>query len=126
MIAAYVEARIRRPAPTWGHVVSQSTPVVAFGDASVARVATLGLNPSRVEFLDGSGALLHGSRRRLATHASLGLSDLSNCSDDIVSLILDDCNNYFKNAPYRRWFDRLMPVLEACDASYYDGTAILT
>ena len=32
-----------------------STPVVAFGNARVARVATLGLNPSCIEFLNRAG-----------------------------------------------------------------------
>ena len=32
------------------HVIAGSTPVVAFGDVRRARVATLGLNPSRAEF----------------------------------------------------------------------------
>ena len=46
----YVEDRIRRPAPERCFVVPASTPVVAFGNPGVARVATLGLNPSRIEF----------------------------------------------------------------------------
>ena len=39
-------------------IVEQSTPVVAFGDCTTARVATLGINPSYEEFQDSNGVLL--------------------------------------------------------------------
>jgi hypothetical protein len=58
-------------------VIPGSTPVVAFGNARTARVATLGLNPSSIEFADKKGAILKGAKRRLATHESVGLSDLA-------------------------------------------------
>ena len=76
VIPPYIETRIRRSPPERSCIVPGSTPVLAFGDARSARVATLGLNPSRIEFLDKAGVLLEGDNRRLATHASLGLSDL--------------------------------------------------
>jgi hypothetical protein len=50
-IPDYIKKRIDRPTPTDACVVLESTPVVSFGDASKARVATLGLNPSRREFI---------------------------------------------------------------------------
>lgn len=123
MIPAYIEARIRREPPVDAHVVPSSTPVVAFGDARIARVATLGLNPSRVEFNDKAGVLLTGTKRRLATHASLGVSDLGTAPSDAILQVLDDCNRYFQRQPYRQWFDQLEIVLRACGASYYDETA---
>lgn len=46
VIPAYIEARIRRSPPKRTCVVPGSTPVLAFGDAPSACVATLGLNPS--------------------------------------------------------------------------------
>jgi hypothetical protein len=124
MIPDYIEQRIRRRAPAGASVVPGSTPVVAFGNSQMASVATLGLNPSRIEFLDErTGQELVGTSRRLATFASLGTSDLSTAPDAIVAQVLDDCNSYFERNPYRRWFDQLMPVLEACGASYYDRSA---
>jgi hypothetical protein len=51
----YVEQRLRRPPSSDSMVVAGSTPVIAFGNPGGARVATLGLNPSRQEFLDVSG-----------------------------------------------------------------------
>lgn len=122
-IPDYIEHRIRRPPPPNSAVVPGSTPVLSFGDAQRATVATLGLNPSRVEFLDQNGNELTGDSRRLATHNSLGTSDLITAPIEIVSKVLEDCNGYFHRNPYRRWFDQLHPVLTACGASYYDGSA---
>lgn len=100
-----------------------STPVVSFGNSLTATVATLGLNPSRREFLDERGNELVGDARRLATHVSLGVSDLSLAPSETIATVLDDCNNYFQRNPYRGWFDHFAPILEACGASFYDGTA---
>jgi len=124
-IPEYIERRIRRPIPSDSHVVAGSTPVVSFGDAHSASVATLGLNPSRVEFLDRSGNELVGSSRRLATHTSLGTSDLANAPASVVRQVLNDCNAYFADDrnPYRQWFDQLELILNACGASYYNGSA---
>jgi hypothetical protein len=119
----YIERRIRRPIPGDSHIVPGSTPVVSFGDARSASVATLGLNPSRIEFLDSNGQELVGSSRRLATHRSLGTSDLANADHALVAQVLDDCNSYFDRQPYREWFDQLDLILQACGVSYYGGSA---
>ena len=122
-IPDYIEERIRRPASAELNVVPRSTPVVSFGDSQAAKVATLGLNPSRVEFLDNDGVLLEGLKRRLATHESLGTTDLTQASLAIVMQVFSDCNSYFERQPYWGWFKQLGPVLEACGASYRDGSA---
>src|SRR5258708_7804842 len=93
-IPPYIEDRIRRPWPPGLCVVRGSTPVVAFGDCRSARAATLGLNPSRVEFLDKKGVLLKGQERRLATHESLGRSNLSRAPRAAVIQVLEECNRY--------------------------------
>ena len=93
---------------------------MAFGNCQNARAATLGLNPSRVDFVDKGGSLLKGQRRRLATRESLGRSDLSRAPHETVLQVLDECNTYFERQPYRQWFDRLEPILAAFGASYYD------
>jgi hypothetical protein len=36
-------------------VIPWSSPVLSLGDVTMARVATLGLNPSNREFVDGDG-----------------------------------------------------------------------
>lgn len=123
IIPDYIEKRIRRPLPADACVVQGSTPVVAFGNAQVATVATLGINPSRREFCDRSGQELGGEMRRLATHTSLGTSDLANASDDVIAQVLKDCDEYFHREPYWEWFGQLEPVVNAAGGSYRDGTA---
>ena len=83
-VPSYISDRVRQRLPSGLPVVPGSTPVVAFGDVQKARVATLGLNPSKIEFLDNSGNELAGDQRRLETLASLGVSDLEHASDDLV------------------------------------------
>lgn len=120
---AYIEKRIRRPPPSDSYVVPGSTPVVSFGDVQMATIATLGLNPSRVEFLDRSGNELVGLSRRLATHRSLGTADLTNAPLDLIAHVLEDCITYFHRNPYCQWFDQVEAILNRCGASYYDGSA---
>jgi len=55
MVPAYIEARIRQLPPAGAPVLPGSTPVVASGDVRKATVATLGLNPSKREFLHANG-----------------------------------------------------------------------
>lgn len=121
-VEPYVAARIRRSAPSGCSVIAGSTPVVSFGDPSAALVATLGLNPSRVEFLD-SGQLLGGQLRRLASLGSLGVESLSGANAEAVGRVAGACRRYFWRRPYRRWFDQLEMVLGPLGYSYYDGTA---
>ena len=120
----YLVAMVRRDPPESARVVPGSTPVVAFGDPARARVATLGINPSRNEFLDGQGGLLDGSQRRLATLRSLAAARLDALTDGQVAEVVADCAAYFQRNPYRLWFDPLDQLLGAAlGASYYDGTA---
>lgn len=119
----YVKTRIRKAVPPECNVIPRSTPVVAFGNPETARVATLGLNPSRNEFLGHSGELLKGSERRFETLDSLGRESMENAEDHLLQAVLTACNKYFAGNPYRRWFDQLEIVLGYQGASYYDGTA---
>lgn len=122
-ISTYIEERIRRPPPAGSSIVVGSTPVVSFGNAQTAIVATLGLNPSRIEFRDAGGHELVGDFRRLATNSSLGTSDLDKAPAETIAQVLADCNGYFERHPYRRWFDQFLPILKGYGASYYDGSA---
>ena len=121
-IPSYIEQRIRCPVPPDSCVVPDSTPVIAFGNARTATVATLGLNPSKHEFLR-DGKELVDPDRRLATLQSLGTSDLVNAPESIVAQVLQDCDSYFVRNPYCWWFDQLEAVLQGCGISYYDGSA---
>jgi hypothetical protein len=123
MIPEYIETRIRQRKPDGIPVVPGSTPVVAFGDVQNANVATLGLNPSRLEFLDRHGNELTGTNLRLETLSSIGESDLSLASPNAIRRIFEGCNNYFQRRPYRTWFGYLEEILRPLRASYYSGTA---
>jgi len=122
-IPTYVRKRIRQPIPPGSMVVPGSTPVVAFGNARGATVATLGLNPSPVEFLDRHGHELTESQRRLETCRSLGVAQLADAPDDAVERVVAGCDGYFQRNPYWRWFRRLEQVLQDVGASYLDGSA---
>ena len=122
-IPDYIGHRIRRPIPAGAKVVAGSTPVVAFGNSRTATIATLGLNPSRKEFLDDSGNELMGSERRLATLKSLGVSALADAPTKAVEQVLQACDAYFQNKPYWGWFGKLEEVLQHFGASYIDCSA---
>jgi hypothetical protein len=122
MTPDYVFPMVRRDPPVEGLVVEGSTPVVAFGDPTLAEVATLGINPSAHEFLR-SGELLMGPERRLATLESLGADSLEKLTDVQVAEVVADCATYFHRQPYKRWFDPLdRLLLDAVGASYYNGS----
>ena len=122
-VPEYIETRIRQLPPEGLPVVPGSTPVVAFGEVRKAMVATLGWNPSKVEFLDRNGKELAGAERRLETLSSLGESNLSSASPDAIRRVFEGCNDYFHRCPYRKWFDVLEKILRPLGASYYTGTA---
>ena len=123
-IPQYISQRVRRPVPEGCFVIQGSTPVISFGDASRATVATLGLNPSRQEFADAKGEWLVSTARRLVTYDQLGVKALENASDELISLVIEGCYNYFKVNPYMRWFNDLELILtKGTGTSYFDYSA---
>jgi hypothetical protein len=120
----YLIDMVRR-APPVAQVVASSTPVVAFGDPFVATVATLGINPSRREFVEKE-TLLDGASRRLATLGSLGADSCASLTDQHVREVIDDCARYFDadRNPYGQWFNPLDKLIRSgTGASYYDRSA---
>jgi hypothetical protein len=105
-------------------VVAWASPVPYFGEISRARVATVGINPSNLEFVDGSGRALVGKTRRLETLASLELAAWGDADGHTVRALAKACNRYFGANPYRRWFDVLERVLAVSDHSYYGGNRL--
>lgn len=101
-------------------VIPWGAPVPAFGDPTIARVASLGLNPSNREFVDDIGVELAGDARRFHTLASLGLSAWDEADAGHLDRILSACRDYFAGNPYDRWFRRLDSVVSATGASFYD------
>lgn len=98
-IPDYITAMARRTAPLSAPVVPSSTPVVSFGDPRVAKVATLGINPSVNEFFE-DGILLRGPARRLATVESLGATSCDLLTDEQVETVVAECWSYFRRQPF--------------------------
>lgn len=121
-IPSYIEERIREIPLSDINIVNGSTPVVAFGNAQISHIATLGLNPSKLEFLDRNGIELTESKRRLETLNSLKIKDRENIKDWQVKQIWKACNNYFNKNPYF-WFNKLEKILKYFQVSYYNNTA---
>ncbi len=101
-------------------VIQWGCPVPSFGDLSISRVATLGLNPSNREFVDELGNELKGTSRRFHTLNSLGIKSWSDVDVRHLRLMLETCRSYFLGNPYDRWFKILNQVVVGANASYYD------
>jgi hypothetical protein len=96
-------------------------PVPYFGSLRHSTLATLGINPSNREFVDGTGEELDGDRRRFPTLGSLGLRTWADASSLDVTAIVSACDDYFSGNPYSRWFDTLDAVVRATGVSYYSA-----
>jgi hypothetical protein len=90
-----------------------------FGSLSRSRVATLGLNPSNLEFEDASGDQLGAPLNRFETLGTLKLRDWARAESNHIDRIWDACERYFMRRPYDGWFKRLDKVLGELDVSYY-------
>jgi hypothetical protein len=106
------------------HVVPWASPVPFFGEIERSRVATVGINPSNLEFVDGVGAALAGKDRRLETLTSLDLKTWCDADGHTVRALARSCSRYFWRNPYRRWFDVLERVLNVGGLSYYSGNLV--
>ena len=102
-------------------IIPWSCPVPTFGDLSNPKLATLGINPSPREFVDGSGKQLQGGLRRLHTLDSLGLEAWAEADARHLELILDSYRSYFYCNPYDAWFKKLDFAIAGANASYYDS-----
>lgn len=105
--------------------VAGSLPVLFFGDIFSARAATVGLNPSRREYLDSAGAELDGTKRRFETLASLGASDRSALDDEQARRAIDRMRRYFSGNVYAGWFSRPGRVLRGAGYDYLRDAAHL-
>lgn len=114
--------RLDRSSVSEAEVIPWGCPVLSFGNLAESRVATLGLNPSNREFVDGIGIELSGAARRFHTLASLGLTSWSEASAKHLEQILNNYAEYFDTNPYDTWFKRLDKVVAGAEASYYRAT----
>ena len=115
--------RLEESTLSGANVIPWSCPVPSFGDPSSSIVATLGLNPSNREFVDGAGNELDGDQRRFHTLRSLELSRWSDATARHLELIIDSCRAYFSRNPDDGWFRKLDYLISGTKASYYDDTA---
>lgn len=120
-VAGLTDLLARRSMPL--DVVPWASPVPYFGKIAKARVATVGINPSNLEFVDATGNPLVGPNRRLETLESLRLAAWKEADGQTVRRLARSYSMYFRVNPYRRWFDVLERVLAVGGHSYYDGLA---
>lgn len=111
--------------PSISQLVEFSTPVVSFGYPKVAKVATLGINPSSNEFQIGNGNknLLPAAAKRLIDTEVLGVSKPSSLGREAAIKVVEGCYSYFKNHPYE-WFEDLQQyALTPTGTSFESGSA---
>lgn len=99
-------------------VLGWACPVVAFGNPHESVLATVGINPSSREFVDGAGNELVGMERRFPSLQYLGLSSWQQLRPAGLEQIVQSCLKYFEVNPYRAWFDQLDRMLRPV-GSYY-------
>ena len=116
VFADHIDRLDRRPPPG---VIQWACPVPYFGDARLATVATVGINPSNREFTDVGGGELAGEERRLPTLRSLGLSRWADADSRHLRTVIAACDSYFRKRPYDRWFGVLERILEPSGHTFY-------
>lgn len=111
--------------PPAASTVSGSLPVLYFGDLVRASVATIGINPSRQEYLSTGGIELDGAERRFETLASLGLTERGGMTPAHVDQAIARMGAYFTpGKPVYHWFQPLARVLEGFGASFAAGETV--
>jgi hypothetical protein len=101
-----------------------SLPVLFFGDLPGASVATIGINPSRQEYLSPKGTELDGKERRFETLASLGALERAAITQRHVDQAIRTMRAYFAcDKPVYHWFQPLARVLDGFGTSFTSGNA---
>lgn len=106
--------------PVGSEIISWASPVPSFGDLHRASVATLGINPSKREFVDERGMELTAHSRRFHTLRSLDLRGWTDAGKSEIEKIITSCQDYFFRNPYDGWFRRLDRIVAGTGFSYYD------
>lgn len=121
-IPKFLSDRLRRrgtPASVPG-----SLPVLFFGDLFTATIATIGMNPSRREYLSASGQELEGKERRFETLGSLSSRARSLLDDGQVQKAVRRMRGYFDpDKPKYAWFNALTRVIEGMGFSFVRRSA---
>lgn len=101
--------------------IEWASPVLVFGNLLKSRVATLGLNPSNIEFVDRRGKELLEPNNRFETLRSLNIDGWNCATRENIETILGGCDSYFdlSNRPYHAWFRPLDKVIAGLGVSFY-------
>ena len=105
--------------------IGGSLPVLFFGDALSARVATIGLNPSKFEYLNPSGEILTGRAQRFTTLDSVGARSRRGLTAGQAHQAVEVMRAYYDSGKpvYGSYFRHLTNFLRGLGASYHDRTA---
>lgn len=112
-------SKLSNPKFTVSGVMMEAAPVPAFGNIYHSQIATLGLNPSNIEFVDNTGNEHTDSKRRFHTLTSLGLSNWDEFKQQHAEQIWQYCEHYFLGNPYNNWFKPLDSLFSAVGVSFY-------
>lgn len=105
------------------NLIYEGQPIPYFGNLSTAKIATLGLNPSDKEFYCDNHNELEKHSRRFETLSSLNLNNWASAKKNNLDSIKKCMDQYFKNNPYKRWFNQLDNLFNESGYSYYNNTA---
>ncbi|MBR2286081.1 MAG: hypothetical protein IJ866_01320 [Alphaproteobacteria bacterium] len=123
-LRAYIINYLENPIPENMDIVEKSVPVVFFGNAEKARFATIGINPSGLEFTNNSGVLLTGTNKRFVDRGSLMCMDTDVLSQTDAECVYESLIGYFQNNPYD-WFNKMENMgNKLFGASYYNDTLV--
>lgn len=100
-------------------VIPWACPVPYFGALDGATVATVGLNPSNLEFVDATGNALGNVASRFPTLQELRLDSWALANAHHARVVEAACATYFTRNPYDRWFKPLDYLLSELGMSYY-------
>jgi len=120
--------RAMKPYPKIKEIVPFSTPVVSFGNPAKARVLTVGINPSSLEFLTAgkNKTVLPIGEKRLTDLEVLGISNPEHLTEEMAQRVIAGCYEYFDKSskPYMTWFKHLdLHVNRYFGARYEEGNA---
>jgi len=99
--------------------------VLFFGDLFTAQIATIGINPSKREYLDRLGRELTGPDRRFHTLTSLEAGSRNELSAEQCDKAIEAMQAYFRRAKtVYGWFKALDRVTRAIGCAYESGEAV--
>jgi hypothetical protein len=115
---------IRRPIPQGLGIVEKSVPVLFFGNIETAKCATISINPSNLEFNDKKNNLLPANKKRFMDRENLGIGSNDTLTQEQAEKVYNSLVNYFRERPYKLWFDWLNRFFDGTSISYYKGSLI--